>query len=160
MTISVRQAAECDAELLFKWVNSPDSLAGKLLTSEPIKWSNHSRWFEKRLDSAKAHIWIIEESGTSIGQVRFEFSDGAYLVDIFLIPEARKKGNAAKAFQKCIASLQVILKSTAVLQADVKFSNSASINLFKSLGFSQEIKSEDFITLKRNITPEIVKREG
>ena len=157
MTLSIRKAGLGDANTLFKWVNSPDSLAGKILTSEPIKWTNHIRWLEQRLNREAAHIWIIEESGVPIGQVRFEFSDGAYLVDIFLTPESRKKGYAAKAIQKCISSLKVILEKRAVLKADVKLSNSASIKLFRSLGFSQEITSKDFTTLTLNITPATVK---
>ena len=156
MTTSIRQAAACDAELLFKWLNSPDSLAGKLLTSEPVKWVSHKRWFEDRLDSLNVHIWIIEENGTAIGQVRFEFSDGAYLVDIFLISEARKKGHATKAMQKCIACLQGFVKSATMLRADVKSSNLSSIKLFEDLGFLQESESNDFMTLKCSIAPAIV----
>jgi len=75
-----------DARLLFEWVNSAESPAGKLRTSGSILWSVHVEWLSRRLADPSCAIWIADHDGTPVGQARVELRDGALEVDIFVEP--------------------------------------------------------------------------
>ena len=68
--VHLRSAEPGDARLLFEWLNHADSLAGSLLTKDPVPWETHKTWFEERLSAANCGIWIAELAAAPIGQVR------------------------------------------------------------------------------------------
>ncbi len=131
----LREAGPADARRLFDWVNGPDSLAGKLLTKEPIEWGEHERWFAARLADRDTFLYVIERGGEPAGQVRLEKHDnGAYEVDIYVIAEARRQGLAAGALARAIETL-CAARPDVIVRARMVEGNAASRNLFERLGF-------------------------
>jgi RimJ/RimL family protein N-acetyltransferase len=139
--ILLRRAESGDAKDLLTWVNSPESLAQKEKTTAPIGWQEHLSWFEKKLAGDDGRIYMIEEGGALIGQVRLEPLLSGVAIDIFIVPEARKRGNAQRALLAAIVE-----SDTRPIIARVKCSNYPSRRLFEATGFSQSSGENNFVT--------------
>lgn len=70
---AIRPAAPKDAELLWTWANDP-SVRGASFHKDPIPWEDHIQWFTRRLQSPDVRLWILEEQGRPVGQIRYELS--------------------------------------------------------------------------------------
>lgn len=138
-SLSVRKTGEDDARLLFDWVNSVDSLAGKAETSAPINWETHVEWLLRRLSDPDTHMFIAEVDGRPVGQVRLQRKAEAFEIDVFIVSDERRRGYAAQALTK---TLQETFDRATVVDAVVKEGNRASEALFKSLGFRQIDRSD------------------
>lgn len=148
MKITVRSINNEDIKLLYKWLNSQDSLHGKIQTKGIVSFLEHSKWFEKKLKEKKTHIWIVENyKKFPLGQIRFEKKVGDYLdVDIYIIKEARGKGVAQKAL-----NIAENLIEKCILRAEVKKNNIVSYNFFLNSGFKvlKEDKTKWTFTKKK-----------
>lgn len=134
--LHIRPVERKDSKLLFEWVNSPDSLAGKLMTSGPIAWSSHAVWFEARLGSPDCTIWVAERGGAPAGQVRAERRpDGRLHVDIYVAPEARRSGIGAAMLER-LADESARRWPDEPLVARVLSGNAASRRLFEGGGYT------------------------
>lgn len=146
--ISLRPATFADAKLLFDWVNSPDSLAGKLRTNGKISWADHSNWFEQRLKDPGTSIWIAYDGDAAVGQVRLQQrlaeDPGVFDVDIFVASEARGRGRAKAMLMDAANNLTKRLPG-ARLRACVLHDNKASQELFQSLGYRVVAKEADHL---------------
>ena len=132
MDVGLRLAELKDKCLLYKWVNSKDSLGIKIKTDKKISFSNHEIWFEERLKDNNTFIWIIEENKNKpIGQIRFQYSKEKYFdVDIYIINKFRKLG---------IASIELKnaenISNVKPLRATVKKNNYSSYLFFNRNGY-------------------------
>lgn len=148
----IRPAVASDRDLLLRWVNRPESLAGKLLTTGPIPAEIHAAWFTRRLADRRSRIFIIETDSGPAGQTRFDRGDDGYEIDIFIAAGRRRGGLAKKALSQAMAAI-VSEDRTARFMARVKPGNSASLQLFRSLGFDITETRPDFIFLSRTGKP-------
>ncbi|MBX3456285.1 MAG: GNAT family N-acetyltransferase [Ferrovibrio sp.] len=123
---------------MFDWVNRPDSLAGKRQTTAPIHWENHQGWLSRLLANNAARLWIIEIGGRPVGQVRLApDAAGRRMVDIFILPEARRGGLARAALLHALAEAGRLWPAQPVY-AEVLTDNLPSHGLFRRLGFALE----------------------
>lgn len=134
-TPTLRTAALDDADLLYDWVNRPDSLSGKVQTTEPIRRDVHQAWFESRLGVETCRISLILIDGKPVGQVRLEDRGEGFEVDIYVEPGARGNGIASAAITQAHDDLRKTWPDASLI-AKVKLGNPASQALFKGLGFS------------------------
>ena len=147
--IVLRRAGAADSELLFDWVNRPESLAAKLETREPITRETHERWFAARLDSPVTRIWIAERAGAPVGQVRAERDrEGRVHVDVFVVPEARGAGLAFAMVDELVREVAATWPG-ATLVARVRVDNAASRRLFAKAGFEVTETHADHVVLER-----------
>lgn len=145
-SLSLRPTTMDDAGILLDWVNQPDSLAHKLKTTMPIEADQHSAWLAHALESETCLLWILETEGRPVGQVRFQKTDGPrWSVDIFIDAACRGSGAAHFAIRTA-ADLLAMREPSAILQADVKAVNQASLKLFGRLGFKLEQAGPDYST--------------
>lgn len=132
MGVVLRPAKLKDKCLLYRWVNSKDSLGIKIKTDKKISFSNHEIWFEERLKDNNTFIWIIEENKNKpIGQIRFQYSKEKYFdIDIYIINKFRKLG---------IASIELKnaenISNVKPLRATVKKNNYSSYLFFNRNGY-------------------------
>lgn len=144
--IGLRPATSADSELLFAWVNSPSSLAGKLRTNGPIPRDDHRQWLAQRLNDPGTSIWIALDDAAVVGQVRFqrieEAGESFYDVDIFVANDKRGRGRA-KAILSAAACELAGREPGARLRALVRKENSASQRLFQSLGYRLVANQQD-----------------
>lgn len=146
--LRLRPARPDDCGLLLEWVNQPESLANKLQTAGPIARADHEAWFAKRLTSADASIWIAERDATPVGQIRLEQRGDALEVDIYVVPEARRRRTA-------LAMLEFALRQAnrrwpgLELRAKVKPNNQPSRRLFARAGFAEVGMGADHLEFRR-----------
>lgn len=118
-----------DAQQLFDWANDPDVRAMSI-NSNRINWEEHLTWFKKKLESPLCKIFILEQSHTPVGQIRYEKLDGVWVVDYSIGKNFRGSG-----LGRTILEQSIPLFKSEVIVAVVKKSNAASNKIFISLGF-------------------------
>lgn len=149
MTVGLRQARAQDVGLLFDFVNRPDCLAAKAKTQGLIDWPDHQVWFENRLNDPASFLYIVEDAGNAIGQVRLQADDdGAYQVDIYIAPDQRGQGRACQALIMAIDDLAQRQPDAKVV-AVVRLHNKASQALFKKAGFIEAAADDQFVRFDR-----------
>ena len=140
MDVFIRPAKLQDKNLLFKWVNSNDSIKFKIKTNKKINFIDHEAWLIERLKDKDTYIWIIEDKNIPIGQIRFQHSrDNYYDVDIFVVDKVRKTGLASKALMK--AEKKTNIKP---LRAVVKKNNHLSYSFFIRNSYSLFSENAEF----------------
>ena len=143
MDIFIRPACLKDIHILFKWVNSNDSIKFKIQTNKKISFVDHEEWFEERLIDKNTFIWIIEDNNIPIGQIRFQYSKhDFYEVDIFIMTKYRKLGVASLALKKAEK-----VSKFKPLRAIVKNNNQKSHAFFLKNGFCLNSTNKDYVSL-------------
>ncbi len=67
----VRLANKKDAKLLWLWASDP-SVRSNSFQPGPIKWNQHLKWFNEKLNSKNTEIWILEINCEPAGQIRYD----------------------------------------------------------------------------------------
>lgn len=130
----VRDADEGDCADLWLWRNHPKARAVSL-SSDEIPWDGHRDWFAASLLRADRKILIAEQSGVSVGYVRFDDVDGAWLVSIALAPRVYGWGMAAEALAAGVAAMQA--RGHARFSAEIHRDNVAAQRIFATCGFAR-----------------------
>ena len=146
--IRLRPVSLADADLLFDWVNRPDSLASKLRTKGPVSRSTHDKWLAARLADPDCFIWVVERDGRPAGQVRLEGGSGEYSgkyeVDIYIDAEVRGRGSATAGLRSALTELATVRPGARAV-ARIRPGNQASRRLFARLGFTVVEQLSDHI---------------
>jgi UDP-2,4-diacetamido-2,4,6-trideoxy-beta-L-altropyranose hydrolase len=132
--IRLRRAGLEDRRLLFEWANDPAVRAASFST-ELIPWDTHVEWFEKKIGQRESLLFIAEdESGTALGQIRFDVKDSAAELNLSLAKEKRGLGLSVPFIE---AGVRELLASTECekVHAFVKPQNAASGKAFEKAGF-------------------------
>jgi UDP-2,4-diacetamido-2,4,6-trideoxy-beta-L-altropyranose hydrolase len=130
----LRHLKESDGQLLWKWANDPDVRAASFL-SNPVEWDYHIQWFQSKLTDNLCQFYIaINDTGNSIGQVRYDIDDREAVISISLDSAFRGKGYGTEVIRK---SSQKLFSSSNVekIHAYVKPDNMASVKAFMKAGF-------------------------
>jgi len=140
---TLREANKHDCKLYFDWAND-DEVRKNSISKNSIEWGNHVKWFNNKLSSDKTKMFIAELLNKPVGQIRYDFIDGQWLVDYSVANSFRGRGLG-----------KLILKNSLTnfydqsIKAIVKSNNLASKTVFQSLGFKQteekNIGSERFL---------------
>lgn len=135
MTGRIRKATPADAELLWQWRNDP-LVRNNSFNSASIPWTEHEGWFSQRVASPNTRIYLLEDSGKMVAQIRYEKrNDAAEVGDISVAADDRGKG-----YGRQILSLTMSLACADLgvekLTAVVKNTNTVSLRTFLSVGFS------------------------
>ena len=135
-TLCVRKACLDDAEVLFSWLNTDNSLDGKLETTGPVLWSDHLDWFRNRMQRTDCFIYIIELDAVPRGQIRFESKSGDLEIDIFLAAGSRRSGAAKVALEQALGFLGMDTNAQTVIARVLK-TNEISASFFIKCGFTE-----------------------
>ncbi|MGW5050727.1 GNAT family N-acetyltransferase [Actinokineospora sp. NPDC004072] len=122
--LTLRPAAQADAERLLAWRNDPGTRRWSL-NPDPVSPEDHRRWLAR-----DRHLLIAEEAGTPVGVVRFDPLPDGVEVSITIAPEARGRGLARpilEAAQDTVAGQRV--------HARIHEDNAASRRLFAGAGY-------------------------
>jgi RimJ/RimL family protein N-acetyltransferase len=146
----LRPAGGADADLLLRWRNDPDavrfSVSGRAVTVE-----EHCAWMAARLADTATRLWIAQEGGAPVGQVRLDVSDGTATVSIAVAPEHRGAGLGSemlRALLSLIAGDSAVLRLRALANPD----NAASLRIFQKAGFRPLPGGEGgFAVLERSV---------
>ena len=131
---SIRRAGPQDMRAVFELSNDPVVRANSI-HREPIVWETHAAWFNRAIADPDIFFFIaeIEPGGDFVGQIRFNRRGGQWLVSISIASAYRGRG-LAKAL--LLDAMSRVPQETFV--AEIAESNTASIRLFASVGFSED----------------------
>ncbi|WP_286727553.1 MULTISPECIES: GNAT family N-acetyltransferase [Sphingobacterium] len=148
---TLRQAYPQDIDLLFRWANE-DSVRNNSFDSKPIVWENHVAWYRLKLQDLSSKIFIlVDQQATSVGQIRLDKVDDCWEIDYSIDVNHRGKG-----YGKLIVSLIFEKVSPgSKLKAVVKSTNSASLSVFRKLGFEESVTHDETYIFKKKINGDI-----
>ena len=142
--IKIRKAVASDCFEYFNWASDP-TVRSQSLNSASLVWENHKKWFEQKLTSQKAELFVLSVGELPVGQVRFDINDESADISYSLDSLVRGRGWAALCVEKSINAFRS--RSAVPLRALVKSDNLASRAVFKRLNFKEEISEPS-----RNVT--------
>lgn len=88
----LRPAVESDCQRYYAWANDPE-VRRQSLNTETIPYENHVQWFNKRLKSDAAYLYVLVNTEEErCGQIRLEKSEGKWFLSYSIAEEARGKG--------------------------------------------------------------------
>jgi UDP-2,4-diacetamido-2,4,6-trideoxy-beta-L-altropyranose hydrolase len=147
-TITFRPAVAADARLLLDWRNEP-AARGASFQSQPIELAEHEAWLAQRLSDPDCALMLIEDGGEPSGSVRLERQDDeTATIHVVVAPQARGRGLASRAVCE-IADRAGRLLGVKRVVARVKAGNVASLEAFRSAGFTKSRDGEGFVELSR-----------
>lgn len=139
---TIRKVKLEDKEKIFEWAN--DELArNNSFNSDKISFSEHSKWFENKLNDKNAHYYIGELNGESVGFIRFDIKDGKLIIGITVDNKYRGK-NLSSIFISKACEIEKNLTDLPI-HAYIKKVNIPSIKSFEKAGFiyQTELKIND-----------------
>ena len=131
---SIRRAGPQDMRAVFELSNDPVVRANSI-HREPIAWETHAAWFNRAIADPDVVFFVAETEpgGDFVGQIRFNRRADQWLVSISIASAYRGRG-LAKAL--LLDAMSRVPQETLV--AEIAESNTASIRLFASVGFSED----------------------
>ena len=135
VNLKMRNAQKEDVNHYFRWANDT-SVRQNSFNPEPILFESHSKWFEEKLKTDHAKLYIFEILGKPVGQFRIDKVNDAWEIDYSVDKSYRGLGVG-----KAMISLFITKSSNNSvlypLKALVKMSNIASQRVFQDLGFTK-----------------------
>lgn len=154
LILNIRPATEEDARLVWEWANDPVTRTASF-SSDPIPWSDHTRWFDSKLKSENCLFFLItREDGLPVGQVRYDKEGKEAVISVSLEESFRGHGYGSAILR--LASNKVMAsEGIDVIHAYIKKNNEASKRAFIKGGFEEE----GFKTFKGQEALHLVARE-
>lgn len=141
-----------DADILFEWANDAQTRANAFNTGK-IEYDEHIRWFRSKLEGENSYIFICENCGQKIGQIRLDITDNEALISYSIAREYRGMGFG----KKILKSVEHYAKEIAGAKGRsvdlvglVKFENLPSQRCFESLGYAKSMQKK-FIEYRKTI---------
>lgn len=147
--IVCRKAVLSDMLLYLNWAND-HTVRQNAISKENISIETHRQWFTNKLKDTNAQLFVFEEKGKPIGQVRFDIENKNAIIDYSIDSDFRGRGYGKEILKLAIEQLRE-KKSNSLdkIIGMVKESNIPSGKIFSSLGFEkmkvEEIKEEAYI---------------
>ncbi|MEQ2010477.1 MAG: bifunctional UDP-2,4-diacetamido-2,4,6-trideoxy-beta-L-altropyranose hydrolase/GNAT family N-acetyltransferase, partial [Limisphaerales bacterium] len=132
-SLHLRPGTADDCRRVWEWANEP-AVRAVSFTSDPIPWEQHVAWFTRRLADANTRLWLAEQTGSPLGQVRFDLDGPTATISVSLDATQRGKNlGALLIWSVC----QKLFRESAVetIHAFIKPDNAASIRAFEKAGF-------------------------
>lgn len=149
--VTLRGAVDDDARRLLVWRNDVDAVRFSV-SGRPVTAEDHKRWFASRRDDPQGRLWIAEEGGTPVGQVRVDVTDGVGVVSVAVAPEHRRRGIGSAILRAMVAEITAD-DGVRTLRAVVHPDNAQSIRAFERAGFRLTAESSRrFSVLERGLS--------
>jgi RimJ/RimL family protein N-acetyltransferase len=148
VTVALRAANAADSARLLEWRNDPDAVTFSV-SRRRVDPAEHARWLASRLAEPEPRLWIAEEDGVPVGQVRVDVRDGVGTVSVAVAPDNRGRGLGSAMLGAMVAQVAGD-GAISVLQALVRPDNAASLRAFEKVGFRvQEPGGHGLMILRR-----------
>lgn len=151
--ITLRPATMQDAPFLLILRNDPDAIRFSV-TGREVTPAEHQVWLAARLAEPDTRLWVAEDAGAAVGQVRVDLESGVGTVSIGIAPDHRGRGVGQAVLQSLVVEMERDPRATR-LRAVVHPENGASVRAFEAVGFRRRDGLErDFIVLERSVEAE------
>ncbi|MEP6916996.1 MAG: GNAT family N-acetyltransferase [Acidobacteriota bacterium] len=132
--ITLRRARSDDAERLLQWRNDPQTRRWYLQRAR-VPRRDHEGWLSLKLADRACRIYIVEERGTPVGQLRVErIAPGAAEVSLSVDAAARGRAIGSAMLERAAAAARRELRARKLL-AHVRPENVPSAVAFLKAGF-------------------------
>jgi RimJ/RimL family protein N-acetyltransferase len=131
--LTLRAATAGDSARLREWRNDPVAVAFSV-TRRRVADAEHDRWLRKRLDDPDTSLWIAEDRGTAVGQVRVDRIGDVGTVSIGVAPDHRGRRLATAILLEMVDEIERA-GSVSELRATVHPDNTPSFRAFEKVGF-------------------------
>ena len=131
--VSLRAARAGDRDLLLAWRNEP-STRRWYLNPARVSRADHERWFDARLADAASRIYVAEQGGQAVGQLRLERTRLGAEVSFSVAAAARGRGIGPALLKRAVARARRDLGASFVV-AHVVPGNVPSAIAFLKAGF-------------------------
>jgi len=128
-------------QLYFNWANDP-VVRKNAFNSNTISWRGHQEWYRHRLHDKNCYMYVIENDGIEIGQVRFDIVNSNAEISYSVDDKFRGKGIGKELLILAINELKNECSDISEINAKVKKQNIASNKIFMKLGFDAEEKND------------------
>lgn len=148
--VTLRPARTADADRVLEWRNDGDAVRFSV-TGRRVCKAEHRRWFTALLADRHVRLWIAEEAGATVGQVRLDVTDGVGTVSIAVAREHRGRGIAVTMLH---AMLEVVAADGDLrrLKALIHPDNVSSLRAFERAGFRRaDVPEAGFLVLLRQL---------
>lgn len=151
--LTVRPAAEADADRLLAWRNDPETLRWSR-GSQPVARPIHREWLHNSLRSPD-RLLLVVETDHPVGTVRFDRAGADWEVSITVAPGDRGRGLAARLLLLGEGALRA-RHGAATILASIHEDNAASLRLFRAAGYVPAARPADgpFLWLTRPTCPQ------
>lgn len=134
--ITLRPATMDDRDMVFGWRNNPFVLAHGSSHRE-VGWEEHQTWFAETISARNRRMFIIQEQGKPIGQIRFERENQQdCVVSVYVLREFTGRGCGLEATRKGCSAIFEVWDVKRVV-ACVRFDNPAGRSVFLKAGFRE-----------------------
>ena len=136
--LTIRLANKKDLRSYFHWANDP--LVRELsYDSEVIPLSDHTAWFEKKLQEPDCHLYIFQNAQAEcIGQVRIEIErDHEAVIGISIDAHFRGQGHGVQMLELAVVTFRKEHPKTRI-NAYIKIENESSQVSFEKAHFNLE----------------------
>jgi UDP-2,4-diacetamido-2,4,6-trideoxy-beta-L-altropyranose hydrolase len=144
--VTLRPARTDDADRVMEWRNDGDAVRFSV-TGRPVSAAEHQRWFTAMLADRDVRLWIAEEAGEAVGQVRLDVTEATGTVSIAVAREHRGRGLAVTmlgALIEVVAAAGDLRHLKALTHPD----NTSSVRAFERAGFRRrEAREGGFLVL-------------
>jgi RimJ/RimL family protein N-acetyltransferase len=144
--VTLRAAREDDVTLVRALRNDADAVRFST-SARPVSDAEHARWFSSALADPRTHLWVAEENGVAVGQVRVDVDGETGVFSIAVAAAARGRGLGQAMLRLALAEIERqrgVTTMTAVTYPD----NPASIHAFEQVGFRRrEVTEDGFVVL-------------
>lgn len=149
LNLKMREAQEQDVDCYFRWANDT-SVRQNSFNPDPIVFENHLKWFQKKLVSDRAQLYIFEVLGKPVGQFRIDKVENAWEID-YSIDECYRGLGLGKAMIAKFTASDSCCSLLQPLKALVKSSNIASQRVFEQLGFQKVDEANEKLTYQSQV---------
>jgi len=136
LELEIRPANPDDLLTYFNWANDP-LVRNNSINQNEIPLSDHTKWFDKKMSNSSSLLFLVEKGGAAIGQVRFEYEDGSYLINYSVAEEYRGVGVGEVMLKMAIARLHEEISEVPQLCGFVKAENTVSSSAFINNSFTE-----------------------
>ncbi len=133
--MKLRKAVMDDAELILKWRNDEKTRENSF-SSDVIALDDHIKWLSRKLEDPKCHMYMLEDDGEAVGNIRLDILDNDDVGEISYMIAPDKRGQG---YGKAILSLvedKAREHGIKTLTGLVKDENVASKKCFEKAGYA------------------------
>ena len=146
--VVLRAATLDDEALLLEWRNDP-AVVRMSLTGQPVAHAAHEDWLAVRLAGPNPRLWIAEEAGEAVGQVRVDRNHETGTVSIAVAAGHRGRGVGSRMLSALMIELEADHEVRSLL-AMVHPDNTASLRVFTRAEFQNIGSRQGFVVFERS----------
>ena len=142
--LHLRPADAQDCRFLYDLRNDPLVRTSSFHTEE-IPYEQHQKWYEQKRKNENCRIYILEDAGAPVGQVRADRDERGESAEISYAIAEWARGNGYASWMLAAAEEQLSEKGFCrELLAEVKNDNIASQKVFQKLGYEEQREDYGF----------------